>query len=96
LKIRTDLGLSQDELIESLGLKGSLFSASVSQFERGVREPSYIVLLKYARLVCISTDASVKEGFRILSAYRTAKGEKICVLTEANRGLTTILLPSEY
>ncbi len=56
LKIRTDLSLSQDGLIERLGMKDVLFSATISQFERGIREPSYIVLLKYARLVGISTD----------------------------------------
>lgn len=41
-------------------------------------------------------DLSVKEGFRILSAYKTSSGVKIWVLTEANRSATTILLPSEY
>lgn len=61
LKIRTDLGLSQDELIEKLGMKGSLFSASISQFERDIREPSYIVLLKYARLAGISTDVLIDD-----------------------------------
>jgi hypothetical protein len=39
---------------------------------------------------------SVTHGFRILSAYRTAKGEKIWLITEAARSATTILLPSEY
>jgi hypothetical protein len=39
---------------------------------------------------------SVTHGFRILSAYRTAKGEKIWLITEADRSATTILLPSEY
>jgi hypothetical protein len=39
---------------------------------------------------------SVTHGFRILSAYRTAKGEKIWLMTEAARSATTILLPSEY
>jgi transcriptional regulator with XRE-family HTH domain len=61
LKIRTDLGVSQDELIDRLGLKGNLFSATVSQFERGLREPSYIVLLKYGRLVGISTDILIDD-----------------------------------
>jgi transcriptional regulator with XRE-family HTH domain len=63
LKIRTDLGISQDELIDRLGLKGELFSATVSQFERGLREPSYIVLLKYARLRKTSTDYLIDDEF---------------------------------
>lgn len=41
-------------------------------------------------------DFPVKEGFRIISAYRTVKGEKIWIITEADRSSTTILLPSEY
>jgi len=35
-------------------------------------------------------------GDRILSAYRTAKGTKIWVITEADRSSTCILLPEEY
>ena len=61
LKIRINLGVSQDVLIDRLGLTGDLFSATVSQFERGLREPSYIVLLKYARLVGISTDVLIDD-----------------------------------
>jgi hypothetical protein len=40
---------------------------------------------------------AVREGFRILSAYTLPKtGEKIWIITEADRLLTTILLPEEY
>jgi hypothetical protein len=39
---------------------------------------------------------SLKEGLRLLSAYRTGKGQKIWIITEADRSATTILLPSEY
>ncbi len=39
---------------------------------------------------------SVKEGFRVLSAYKTEKGEKIWIITEADRNSTSLLLPSEY
>ena len=41
-------------------------------------------------------ELSVKEGFRILSAYKTAKGVKIWIITEADRSSTTILLPEDY
>jgi hypothetical protein len=41
-------------------------------------------------------ELSLKEGFRLLSAYRTVKGQKIWIITEADRSATTILLPSEY
>ena len=39
---------------------------------------------------------SLKNGFRILSAYKTSDGEKLWIITEADRSATTILLPSEY
>jgi hypothetical protein len=41
-------------------------------------------------------ELSLKEGFRLLSAYRTAKGQKLWIITEADRSSTTILLQSEY
>ena len=62
LKIRTDLGISQDDLIERLGLKGEIFSASISQYERGVREPSLPLLLAYARLANVSTDVLIDDS----------------------------------
>ena len=39
---------------------------------------------------------SVKQGFRLLSSYRTLAGDRIWVITEADRSLTTLLLPDEY
>ena len=41
-------------------------------------------------------ELSLTDGFRLLSAYRTAKGQKIWIITDADRSATTILLPSEY
>ena len=41
-------------------------------------------------------ELSVKEGFRILSSYKTLKGVKIWIITEADRSSSTALLPSEY
>lgn len=42
-------------------------------------------------------ELSIKEGFRILSAYVLRDGTtKIWVITEADRSATTILLPEEY
>ncbi len=38
----------------------------------------------------------VKEGFRILSAYKTAGDVKLWVITETDRSSTTILLPDDY
>lgn len=41
-------------------------------------------------------ELSVKEGFRILSAYKLRSGVKIWIITEADRSATTLLLPEEY
>jgi hypothetical protein len=39
---------------------------------------------------------SLKHGFRLLSAYHTNAGEKIYVITESDRSVTTVLLPENY
>jgi len=39
---------------------------------------------------------SLEKGFRLLSSYRTSSGDKIWVITEADRSHTTLLLPEEY
>jgi hypothetical protein len=41
-------------------------------------------------------ELSLKEGFRILSAYALKNGTRIWIITEADRSSTCILLPSEY
>jgi hypothetical protein len=41
-------------------------------------------------------DKAVHNGTRILSAYTVPGGERIWLITEADRSVTTILLPEEY
>jgi hypothetical protein len=41
-------------------------------------------------------ELSVKQGFRILSAYNLDTDVKVWVITEWDRSVTTILLPEEY
>lgn len=41
-------------------------------------------------------ELSVREGLRIFSVYHTVAGEKLWVITEADRSSTCILLPDEY
>src|SRR6266536_3748032 len=48
--IRKGLGLSQSQILERLGFSDHLFRSNVSQYERGDRVPSPLVLLEYARL----------------------------------------------
>jgi len=39
---------------------------------------------------------SVAHGFRLLSSYQTNAGEKLWIITEADRSATTLLLLEEY
>ena len=41
-------------------------------------------------------ELSLKQGFRLLSAYTLPTGARIWIITEADRSVTTLLLPSEY
>lgn len=54
LAIRTTLNLSQNELVIRIGFQDELTRETVSNFERGVREPSLMVLLAYGNLAGVS------------------------------------------
>jgi len=41
-------------------------------------------------------DRSATQGMRVLSNYPLASHERLWVITEADRSVTTLLLPSEY
>jgi hypothetical protein len=41
-------------------------------------------------------EAALQYGDRLLSAYQARDGQKFWVLTEADRSVTTVLLPEEY
>jgi hypothetical protein len=43
-----------------------------------------------------ANDDALRDGTRILSAYRTQDGTKFWIITEADRSSTTALLPEEY
>ncbi len=38
----------------------------------------------------------LEHGFRLLSAYKTNAGDRVWIITEADRSVSTILLPEEY
>jgi transcriptional regulator with XRE-family HTH domain len=61
LQIRTALGLSQNEMIWKLGLSERLTQFRISCFERGTREPSLIVLLRYARVAGVTMEVLVDD-----------------------------------
>ena len=41
-------------------------------------------------------ELSLKQGFRLLSSYRVSEARTIWIITEADRSVTTLLLPDEY
>jgi hypothetical protein len=41
-------------------------------------------------------ELSLEHGWRILSCYRLSDGIRIWIITEADRSVTTVLLPEEY
>lgn len=43
-----------------------------------------------------ANESALRYGERLLSSYRTNKGTKLWIITEADRSSTTLLLPDEY
>jgi hypothetical protein len=41
-------------------------------------------------------EEALKEGAQIFSVYRLSDGTKVWIITEADRSVTTLLLPDEY
>lgn len=41
-------------------------------------------------------ELSLQQGFRLFSVYHGANGTKFYIITENDRSLTTVLLPSDY
>ena len=60
-QIRLSLGLSQDGMLERLGLADEFVRSRISAYELGNREPPLPVLLRYARLMGISTDVLIDD-----------------------------------
>jgi len=44
----------------------------------------------------MGNELSLKYGLRLLSSYPVTETEKLWVITEADRSVTTLLLPEEY
>jgi transcriptional regulator with XRE-family HTH domain len=63
-QIREYLELSQAGMAEKLDC-ATVHPTNISGYERGVREPPYPVLLKYARLIGISTDLLIDDKLQI-------------------------------
>ena len=43
-----------------------------------------------------ANDHALRRGMRLLSVYTTASGERVWIITEADRSSTCLLLPEDY
>jgi transcriptional regulator with XRE-family HTH domain len=68
LAIRQNLGLSQTQMLKSLGL--TIDHSAISGYELGTREPPLPVLLRYARMVKISTDVLIDDEMELPKKLR--------------------------
>jgi len=83
-QIRKALGLSQNELINAMGLFDVIYQANISEYERGNREPPLPILLKYARLAKVSTDLLIDDALELPTRLPTiGKGKR--QMKSANR-----------
>lgn len=65
LHIRTALKLTQSEMLAKLELADRGFRHHISEFERGLRLPSYPVVLRYARLANLVADALLDDQIKL-------------------------------
>lgn len=71
LDIRQRLGLSQNGLIRFLGFDDNLTQAEISAFERGVRIPSLIILLRYARSISINVEILIDDELDLPKTFQS-------------------------
>ncbi len=66
LLIRRSLDLSQEQMAKRLETwRSPVYPTHISEFERGLREPSLLTLLEYARLAGISTDVLINDEINL-------------------------------
>lgn len=70
LQIRNSLGLSQTDMLKRLGAENLISYKQISKYETGVTEPPLIILLKYARMVRISTDVLIDDELNLPAKFK--------------------------
>lgn len=64
-QMRMALGLSQNEMIRTMGMEESLLREEVSDFERNKRIPSLEVVLGYARAAGVSVEVLIDDDLKL-------------------------------
>lgn len=67
LRIREALGLSQNGLIRQMGAEDLIAQNTISEYEVGKREPSLLVLLKYAEVAGVCLDVLANDDLDLPS-----------------------------
>jgi transcriptional regulator with XRE-family HTH domain len=71
LLIRQSLNLSQEQLAKKLEtMRSPVYPTHISEFERGLREPSLLALLQYSQLAGISTDVLIDDDLELPAKLR--------------------------
>jgi transcriptional regulator with XRE-family HTH domain len=65
LHVRKAMGLSQNQMINRMGLTNKLFREEISDFERNKRIPSLEVVLQYARAANVSVEALIDDELEL-------------------------------
>lgn len=65
LKIREAFDESQAAFLERLGNPEKITQKSISDYERGRREPPLLILLKYAQIVNVSADVLIDDSLEL-------------------------------
>jgi len=64
-EIRNRLSLSQNEMLRHLGLSDKLTREELSAYERGVREPSLLTILRYAKATGLSVEVLIDDEMEL-------------------------------
>jgi len=92
-QIRNALGLSQSGMLRHLGAADVMTAARISEYESGSREPSFWMLLAYARVARIHVEALIDDeailpdklpGNFIFERYKQKLAQKTPPITENN------------
>lgn len=75
-QIRDALELSQEGMVRLLAPGGKLTRNDISKYERSVREPSLLLLLRYARVAGVSTDELLDDDLDLPKKLPTNRSRK--------------------
>jgi transcriptional regulator with XRE-family HTH domain len=76
--VRLGLELSQEQMAEALTGKDSpVHAGNISRFERGEREPSLLVILRYAQMAGVSTDVLINDDLELPKRLPTSTVRRV-------------------